>query len=57
MDINHNAQEGLQLCGESVHVSEKSFKKLIELTIDILLGRREEECLDGKYGLLVWSDY
>lgn len=48
MDINHNAQEGLQLCGESVRVSNKSFKKLTELTIDILLGKREEECLDSK---------
>ena len=47
MDINHDAQEGLQLCGESVRVPEKSFKKLVEITFDIILGNKEETSFDG----------
>ena len=47
MDINHDAQEGLQLCGESVRVPEKSFKRLVEITFDIILGNKDETSFDG----------
>lgn len=47
MDINHDAHEGLQLCGESVRVPEKSFKKLLEITFDIILGKKDESSFDG----------
>lgn len=47
MDINHDAQEGLQLCGESVKVPEKSFRRLVEITFDIILAKRDEASFDG----------
>ena len=47
MDINHDVHEGLQLCGESVRVPEKSFKKLVEITFDIILGNKDETSFDG----------
>ena len=51
MDINHDVHEGLQLCGESVRVPEKSFKKLVEITFDIILGNKDETSFDGMIGI------
>ena len=48
MEINHDAQEGLHLCGESVRMPEKSFKKLVEIAFDIILGKKDETSFDGK---------
>ena len=54
MEINHDAQEGLQLCGESVRMPEKSFKKLVEIAFDIILGKKDETSFDGKNLILLF---
>ena len=47
MEINHDAQEGLHLCGESVRIPEKSFKKLVEIAFDIILEKKDETSFEA----------
>lgn len=47
MDLNHEVQEGVQLCGESVQVPDKTFQKLIVTAYDIILGKQDDSSIDG----------
>lgn len=43
------ATEGLNLCGDSARVGDRSFRNLVQITMDILLKRKSEDGLKSEY--------
>ena len=46
------ATEGLNLCGDSARVGDRSFRNLVQITMDILLKKKSEDSLKSE-----WQDY
>lgn len=49
MELNSVATEGLNLCGDSARVGDRSFRNLVQITMDILLKRKSEDGLKSEY--------
>ena len=43
------ATEGLNLCGDSTRVGDRSFRNLVQITMDILLKKKNEDALKSEY--------
>ena len=52
MELNSMATEGLSLCGDSARVGDRSFRNLVQITMDILLKKKNEDVLKSE-----WLDY
>lgn len=52
MELNSVATEGLNLCGDSARVGDRSFRNLVQITMDILLKKKDENSLKSE-----WQDY
>lgn len=52
MELNSVATEGLSLCGDSARVGDRSFRNLVQITMDILLKKKNEDVLKSE-----WLDY
>ena len=48
MELNSVATEGLNLCGDSARVGDRSFRNLVQITMGILLKKRTEDALKSK---------
>ena len=48
MELNSVATEGLNLCGDSSRVGDRSFRNLVQITMGILLKKRTEDALKSK---------
>lgn len=48
MELNSVATEGLGLCGDSARVGDRSFRNLVQITVDILLKKKSEEALKSE---------
>ena len=49
MELNSVATEGVSLCGDSTRVGDRAFRNLIQVTMDILLMKKNEESLKSQY--------
>ena len=49
MELSSVATEGVSLCGDSTRVGDRSFRNLIQVTMDILLMKKNEESLKSQY--------
>ncbi|CAH3179011.1 unnamed protein product [Porites lobata] len=45
MELSRVATEGVSLCGDSTRVGDRAFRNLIQVTMDILLMKKNEESL------------
>lgn len=48
MELSSVATEGVSLCGDSTRVGDRSFRNLIQVTMDILLMKKNEESLKSQ---------
>ena len=48
MELSSVASEGLNLCGDSARVGDRSFRNLVQTTVDILLKKKTEEALKSE---------
>lgn len=48
MELNSVATEGLNLCGDSARVGDRSFRNLVQITMGILLKKRSEDALKSE---------
>ena len=49
MELSSVAIEGLNLCGDSSRVGDRSFRNLVPITLDILVKKQDEDALKGKF--------
>lgn len=49
MELSSIATEGVSLCGDSSRVGDRAFRNLIQVTMDILLMKKNEESLKSQY--------
>lgn len=49
MELSSVATEGVSLCGDSTRVGDRAFRNLIQVTMDILLMKKNEESLKSQY--------
>ena len=49
MELSSVATEGVSLCGDSTRVGDRCFRNLIQVTMDILLMKKNEESLKSQY--------
>ena len=49
MELCSVATEGVSLCGDSTRVGDRAFRNLIQVTMDILLMKKNEESLKSQY--------
>ena len=49
MELSSIATEGVSLCGDSTRVGDRAFRNLIQVTMDILLMKKNEESLKSQY--------
>ena len=49
MDLSSVATEGISLCGDSSRVGDRAFRSLVQVTLDILLKKKNEESLTGEH--------
>ncbi|KAL9967556.1 hypothetical protein ACROYT_G025807 [Oculina patagonica] len=47
MELSSVATEGLGLCGDSARVGDRSFRNLVQITVDILLKKKSEDALQN----------
>lgn len=45
MELSSVAIEGVGLCGDSTRVGDRAFRSLVQLTLDILLKKKSDDCL------------
>ena len=45
MELSSVATEGVNLCGDSARVGDRAFRNLVQVTLDILLTKKTDECL------------
>lgn len=45
MELSSVATEGVGLCGDSARVGDRAFRNLVQVTLDILLKKKNEESL------------
>ncbi|RMX39196.1 hypothetical protein pdam_00013534 [Pocillopora damicornis] len=45
MELSSVAIEGLNLCGDSSRVGDRSFRNLVQITLDILVTKKNEDAL------------
>ena len=48
MKLSSVATEGLNLCGDSARVGDRSFRNLVQITMDILLKKKNEDALKSE---------
>lgn len=48
MELSNVATEGVSLCGDSTRVGDRAFRNLIQVTMDILLMKKNEESLKSQ---------
>ena len=48
MELSSVAIEGVGLCGDSSRVGDRAFRSLVQLTLDILLKKKSDDCLASK---------
>ena len=48
MELSSVAIEGVGLCGDSTRVGDRAFRSLVQLTLDILLKKKSDDCLASK---------
>lgn len=49
MELSSVAIEGLNLCGDSSRVGDRSFRNLVHITLDILVTKKNEDALKSKF--------
>lgn len=45
MELSSVATEGVSLCGDSARVGDRAFRNLVQVTMEILLKKKNEDSL------------